>query len=629
MIQEQAHRVRIAGTAGHIDHGKSSLVRALTGQDPDRLKEEKERGITIDLGFASSTLPNHITLSWIDVPGHERFVGNMLAGVAGIDFVVMVVAANEGVMPQTEEHFHICRLLGIRHGLVALTKCDLADDLSLGLARAQVESLAQGTFLEGAPMIAVSSQTGEGMDALVAALTNLAERLPARPHGDLFRMPVDRAFSMKGFGTVVTGTVFDGMVRKDEELVLLPARTAVRVRGIQRHGATQTSAEAGQRAAINLVGIDVAAVGRGDVLAQPDCYQPTRQIDVQVELVRSAPTLPNLSPLHFHSGTRECVARIRFHDGQRVLQPGGTGFARLHLGEEVVVLPGDRFILRRFSPLETIGGGAVLDNQPPRLRRKQAMAERLTALLQPSLATLVAVFTRDYPAGCDAVSLIPRVGATVASILDAADHTHLRRVGPQRTWLISSQHLEMIAEQVQSVLAAFHREHPMLPGAPRETLRAQAGAGVPPALAEWILSGDPRFRTERDLVRLASHEANLDTSEAAVARQIEMSFLDAGFAVPAVEEVLAQSGMDAGRCRTLLQLLIREGKLVKVGPSLVFHKQVLGNAVRMLAQRRGQRFSVADFKEWTGVSRKYAIPLLEFLDRQRITRRDGDARVVL
>ncbi|MCW5963684.1 MAG: selenocysteine-specific translation elongation factor [Bryobacterales bacterium] len=629
MNQDRPTRVRIAGTAGHIDHGKSSLVRVLTGQDPDRLKEEKERGITIDLGFASSTLPNHITLSWIDVPGHERFVGNMLAGVAGIDFVLMVVAANEGVMPQTEEHFHICRLLGIRHGLVALTKCDLADEMSLGLARAQVSSLVRGTFLEGAPMIAVSSQTGEGLDALQEALAIVAESIPDRPHGELFRMPVDRAFSMKGFGTVVTGTIFDGTVRKDEERMLLPARSVVRVRGIQRHGAAQTSATAGQRAAINLVGVDVAAVRRGDVLVQPNSYQPTRQIDVQVELVRSAPTLSNLSPLHFHAGTRECVARIRFHDGRRALQPAETGFARLHLDEEVVVLPGDRFILRRFSPLETLGGGTVLDNHPPRLRRKQGMAERLSALLQPSLPARVAMFARDYTAGCEAALLVPRVGASVASILDAADHAQLRRMGPQRTWLISSHHLEVIAEQVQSVLSAFHREHPMLPGAPRETLRVQAGAGVPPALVEWILTGDPRFRTERDLVRLASHEANLDAPEAAVARRIEMSFLDAGFAVPAVEEVLDQSGIDAARCRTLLQLLIREGKLVKVGPHLVFHKQVLGNMIRMLAQRRGQRFSVADFKEWTGVSRKYAIPLLEFLDRQRITRRDGDARVVL
>ncbi len=629
MAQETTHRLRIAGTAGHIDHGKTSLVRALTGQDPDRLKEEKERGITIDLGFASSTLPNNITLSWIDVPGHERFVGNMLAGVAGIDFVLMVVAANEGVMPQTEEHFHICRLLGIRHGLVVLTKSDLADEVSLHLARAQVQSLARGTFLEGAPMIPVSSHTGQGMPELLAALGALADSIPDRSHGDLFRMPIDRSFSMKGFGTVVTGTVFDGSVRKDDELEVLPARLPVRVRGIQRHGSSHIAVEAGQRAAINLSGVEVHAVGRGDVLAKPRCFQPSRQLDVEVELIQSAPILQNLSPVHFHAGTRECVARIRFHDGIRSLQPGEKGFARLQLDEEVVVLPGDRFILRRFSPVETLGGGSVLDNLPSRLRRKQPMTERLTALRQASLGTRVAAFTREHPAGCDAATLVPRLGAPVDSILQAADAALVRRVGPQRTWLITATHLEEVAERIQSELSAFHREHPMLPGAPRESLRSKAGPGVPAALVEWILTTDPRFRVEKDLVRLGSHEANLNAPEAAVARRIEIRFLEAGFAVPSVEEVLAQSGLDGARSRTLLQLLIREGKLVKVGPSLVFHKHVLGDAVRLLAQRRGQRFSVADFKEWTGVSRKYAIPLLEFLDRQRITRRDGDIRIVL
>ncbi|MCU0227632.1 MAG: selenocysteine-specific translation elongation factor [Bryobacterales bacterium] len=622
-------QIRIAGTAGHIDHGKSSLVRALTGQDPDRLKEEKERGITIDLGFASSTLPNDIILSWIDVPGHERFVGNMLAGAAGIDFVLLVVAANEGVMPQTVEHFHICRLLGIRHGMVVLTKCDLADELSLRLARAQIEALVSGSFLDGAPVREVSSHTGQGMAGLVAELANLAEAVPPRSHGALFRMPVDRAFTMKGFGTVVTGTVFDGAVRRDEELLLLPAGLPVRVRGIQRHGASQPDAQAGQRAAINLAGIEVDDVQRGDVLVRPGGYQATRRLDARVELVEDAPPLVTLSPVHLHVGTKECVGRIRFHDGLRVLLAGETGFARLHLDEDVVVLPGDRFILRRFSPLQTLGGGMVLDNQPPRLRRKQPIADRLRVLEQPSLTARVSIFAREQSAGLEAANLSPRVGAPVERILHAADEASLRRLGPKRTWLIGSSALEAIAERIQSALAAFHRDHPVLPGAPKDVVRGHAGADVPPMVADWVLAGDPRFRLERDLVRLASHEANLDAPEAAIARRMEQQFLDAGLHVPDVEEVLRQSGVDATRARTLLQLLIREGKLVKVGADLVFHKHVLGNVVRMLAQRRGQRFGVADFKEWTGVSRKYAIPLLEFLDRQRITRRDGDVRLIL
>lgn len=629
METEPADRILIVGTAGHIDHGKSSLVRTLTGQDPDRLKEEKERGITIDLGFASSTLPNNITLSWIDVPGHERFVGNMLAGVAGIDFVVLVVAANEGVMPQTEEHFHICRLLGIRHGLVALTKCDLADEVAQSLAMRQVASLTRNSFLEASPVIPVSSHTGEGIEALRASMAALASSVPSRLHGELFRMPVDRAFTMKGFGTVVTGTIFDGAVRRDDELVLLPSTTAVRVRAIQRHGCAQDSALAGQRAAVNLAGIEVDAIRRGDVLAAPRSLQPTVEVDVQVELVGSAPAVATLSPVHFHAGTQECTGIIRLHDGQRTLQAGGTAFARLRLTEPVVVLPGDRFILRRFSPLETLGGGVVLDNQPPRLRRKQPVQERLNQLLSPSLAARLVVFVKDHPIGCDAALLVPRLGAPVKRILEAAERTGLRMLGPQRSWLISPAHLEAVAEQVHHLLAAFHRQNPMLPGAPRETVRTQTGSSVPPSLVDWILSEDPRFRTDKDMVRLATHEATLNAPETEAARRIERAFLDAGLAVPAVEEVLAQSGVGAGRARTLLQLMVQEGKLVKVGPSLVFHKQCLGDAVRMLTQRRGQRFSVADFKEWTGISRKYAIPVLEFLDRQRITRRDGDARIVL
>lgn len=629
MATERADRILIVGTAGHIDHGKSSLVRAITGQDPDRLKEEKERGITIDLGFASSKLPHNITVSWIDVPGHERFVGNMLAGAAGIDCVVLVVAANEGVMPQTVEHFHICRLLGIRHGLVALTKCDLADDIHLSLARAQIASLTRNTFLDGAPVIPVSSHTREGMDTLLAALGNLAAQVPERAHGALFRMPVDRAFTMKGFGTVVTGTVFDGSARRDEELVLLPAGTPVRIRAIQRHGSSQDTAIAGQRAAINLAGIDVDAIHRGDVLAAPRSLIPTRELDVYLELVRNAPPLASQSPIHFHAGTRSCTGAIRLHEGQRSVEPGESAWARLHLAEPVVVLPGDRFILRRFSPVETLGGGEVLDNQPPRLRRKQPLRARLESLRNASFSSRLSVFVKDYPAGCEAATLVARLGAPVAHILEAAEKSGLRLLGPQRTWLIAPRHLEAIAERIQSNLTAFHRQNPMLPGAPRETLRQQAGAGIPPSLVDWIIAGDPRFRAEKDLVRLTSHEASLNQPEAEAARRMERAFLDAGLAVPAVEEVLAQSGMDAARARTLLQLLMREGKLVKVGPSLVFHKHSLGDAVRMLAQRRGQRFSVADFKEWTGVSRKYAIPLLEFLDRQRITRREGDMRVVL
>lgn len=619
----------IAGTAGHIDHGKTSLVRALTGVDTDQLKEEKERGITIDLGFASSTFPNDITLSWIDVPGHERFIGNMLAGAAGIDLVVLVVAATEGVMPQTREHFEICRMLGVRHGLIALTKCDLVDADGLDLAIADVRALAQGSFLADAPVIAVSSRTGSGIERLRDALQTLTAQMESRPVSGNFRLPVDRAFVMKGFGTVVTGTVFDGRAVPDQSLLLLPAGKPVRIRSIQVHGKPAEEARRGQRAALNLTGVDVAGIHRGDSLVTVDDFRLTNEFDVQLEMLPSAPELPPLHPVHLHMGTTACVAKLRFHDQVRLAAPGSRVFARVFTESPLVTLPGDHFILRRFSPLETIGGGVVLDNQPPRLRRNQLEGEKLAVLAAGDPTQALTVFVRESAAGCSLESLIPRMGYSGPELRRFAERSGLRMGGLQANWLLEAEQSEELAGRMQSILAAFHSRNPMLPGMPKEQTRIALNAPWPEAVFDWFLSQDSRFHREGETVRLSVHQPALTSAEAAAAGRIESLFRSAGLQVPSVEEALRNSGIEPKTAHTILQNLIREGRLVKVSQDLVFHKQNLAETIGQLQTRRGQRFSVAEFKEWTGISRKYAIPLLEFLDRQRITRREGDSRLVL
>ena len=619
----------IAGTAGHIDHGKTSLIRALTGVDTDRLKEEKERGITIDLGFASSTFPNDITLSWIDVPGHERFIGNMLAGAAGIDFVVLVVAATEGVMPQTREHFEICRMLGVRRGIVALTKADLVDEDGLDLARADVHALVRDSFLEAAEIIPVSSRTGLGLEALREAVERVIGSLDSRLATGSFRLPVDRAFVMKGFGTVVTGTIFNGRIEADALLTLLPDGRQVRVRGIQVHGEKVSHAVCGQRAALNLAGVDVAEVRRGDSLVEEGAFRETREFDVQLETLANAPPIVSLATVHFHIATTATIAKIRFHERVRVAQPGSRVFARIITEQPLVALPGDHFIIRRFSPVETIGGGIVLDNKPPRIRRGQNGAERLSLLSLGSPVVDINVFTKEEPDGCLLESLVTRLGLPVTELRALARVSGLRLAGAQSNWLLTSEQVTGHAERIQSALAQFHTVNPMLPGMPKEQLRGEIGKQWPDGLLDWYLSEDARFVKDQETVRLSVHRPTLSGTEAEAARQMESVFLTSGLQVPAVEAVLAQSPVNATLAKTILHGLIRQGRLVKVGQDLVFHKQKLGETIARLQSHRGERFSVADFKEWTGVSRKYAIPLLEFFDRQRITRREGDLRIVL
>ncbi|HEV8144969.1 MAG TPA: selenocysteine-specific translation elongation factor [Bryobacteraceae bacterium] len=619
----------IAGTAGHIDHGKTSLVRALTGVDTDRLEEEKRRGISIDLGFAHLDLTPDLRVGFVDVPGHERFVKNMLAGASGIDLVILVIAADESIKPQTREHFEICRLLGIRHGVVALTKSDLVDPELVGLVRLELEEFIAGSFLEGAPVIPVSATTGAGLADLRAALVGVAGKIAAKDATQYARLPVDRSFSMRGHGAVVTGTLVSGSLALQDEVELYPSGTRARIRGLQVHGTPVERANAGERTAVNLAGIDSADVSRGMTLAPPGLFQATKQVDCAFNLLASAHPLKHRAPVHFHAGTAEVDAQARLIDSLDPVRPGTRANVRFLLREPLLMLPGDRFIVRMFSPVVTIGGGIVLDIAAPRRSRRTALAARLRALDGATAAERIALLVQESTHGMSVAELVARTGFLSAEIRKIAEAGEFLYLPEPQAWLASQEWSGKVIADLRAALAAFHRANPLQPGLSKEELRSRHLGDAPPFLLDALLVRTKDLVAEGDLVRLASHRLALKQDEEAAVAKIEVLFLEGGLAVPATSEVLAKSGVEAARARSLLQILLRARKLIRVGEDLVYHTSAIEGLRALLASKKGTRFAVPDFKEWTGVSRKYAIPLLEFLDRERVTRREGDSRVVL
>ncbi len=614
----------IVGTAGHIDHGKTALVGALTGIDTDRLEEEKRRGISIDIGFAHLDLAPDVRIGFVDVPGHERFVKNMLAGVGGIDLVLLVIAADESIRPQTREHFDICRLLGIPKGLIAITKSDLVDPEIAGLVRLEAEEFVKGSFLEGAPIVATSAAMGAGLDELRERLLELARAVPVKDASRPFRLPVDRAFSIRGFGTVLTGTLLAGSVAREDEVELHPAARRLRVRGIQVHGAPAERAYAGQRTALNVTGIDASEVRRGMVLAAPGLFRAVDRMDCRLDLLSSAKPLKQRAPVHFHTGTAEVEAEVRLIDAAQ-LPSGGSGYARVALRDRVLVLPGDRFIIRMFSPVVTIGGGVVLDVHPPRVDS----AERLAALERGSVPERVALLLRESRYGMGIPELVARTG------LPAAELEPLATLRQPQAWFIDAERLRTLAARVREVLRDFHRQHPLAEGMPRESLRAAvmpepahaAPHEAPPFLLDALLDTDTI--AEGETVRLATHRVVLKQEEERAAETIERVFYEAGLTAPPLAEALAKSGIEMARARTVLQMLLKKGTLVRVAEELVFHRASIDALIERLSALKGRKISVGEFKDFAGVSRKYAIPLLEYLDRSRLTRREGDLRVVL
>jgi len=628
----------IVGTAGHIDHGKSALVEALTGTHPDRLEEEKRRGITIDLGFAFLE-DNGVRFGFVDVPGHERFVSNMLAGAAGIDVLLLVIAADESIKPQTREHFDICRLLGVQRGVVALTKSDLVDHDTLELVRLEAEEYLRGSFLQNAPLVPVSAKTHAGLDELKNALRDATASIIARDASRYFRLPIDRAFAMKGFGSVVTGTLISGSVAAGDEVELFTGGERLRVRGVQSGGKAVERAMPGQRTAVNLAGIEHTALKRGMVLTTPGKFRKTRRIDARLELLASARKMKQGVRVHFHAGTAETVAEVFFH-GQKELQPGGSAFANLKLQGEILVLAGDRFIVRQFSPMVTIGGGGVLDPLARRLMlRDTGRVAYLEALERGNREEILAAMTERAVLGLGYEEIVARTAWMDREIRDTArklSHAgRVKTVSTEPLMLISERVFAEVRKKTLERVDKFQRENPLLPGIFREDLRASIGKRVRPetfraALEE--LAAQKKLDASGELVKKAGSEITLQPEEAKARDQIEAAFAAAGLEVPAVKEVLAKLAIEAKRAERLLQILVREKSLVRVSPELIFHRQALAQLKERLAdyqKSKGDRISVPAFKELTGITRKYAIPLLEYLDRERVTRRAGDERVIL
>ena len=604
----------IVGTAGHIDHGKTALVKALTGTDADRLAEEKRRGITIDLGFAHLQPADDLRIGFIDVPGHERFVRNMLAGAAGIDLVLFVISALESIKPQTREHFEICRMLGVEAGVIALTKADLADPELLELTRLEVDEFVAGSFLENAPKIGVSSVTGAGIPELRQALEAGARRVQQKKASGWFRLPLDRAFTMKGFGTVVTGTLISGTLAPEQEVELYPLGRRLRVRGLQVYGAAATRAQAGQRTAVNLAGIEPGEIHRGMVLSEPGRFTPVTILDCRLDLLASANPMKNRAPVHFHVGAAEIEAQVRYLDNRTELKPGDSAWTRIVLKEPALVLPGDRFIIRMFSPVTTIGGGVVVDISRHRYVRSANADARLNALTPELLVT-------ESQWGVSEDQLIAWTGLREIGALPGVE-----RAGK---WLIASGRVEALNKQLTEHCRHFHRANSLLPGVPKQDLKAAVMAAASAEVFDHVLTAATELTQDGEVVRLKTHKVVLKQDEEQARAAITSSFERAGLAAPAVNEVLKASGVEAARARSILQILIREGRLTRIAEDFVLDAGALVRLRAQLGDKRGHRFKVPEFKDWTGVSRKYAIPLLEYLDRERVTRREGDERVLL
>jgi len=627
----------IVGTAGHIDHGKSTLVEALTGTNPDRLEEEKRRGITIDLGFAFLDLGD-VRFGFVDVPGHEKFVRNMLAGVGGIDLVVLVVAADESIKPQTREHFDICRLLGIPRGIVAITKSDLVDPDVLGLVRLEIDEFVRGSFLEGAPIVPVSATTGAGLDAFKKELLRVAETVPAKDAIQHFRLPIDRAFTMKGFGTVVTGTLVSGSLQTEDEAELYPLRKRVRVRGLHSGGRAVVRALAGQRTAVNLAGIERDEIRRGMVLGPPAVFEPTKRVDARITLLASARPLKNRARVHFHQGTAEAIADVVLIAGNE-LAPGQSALAQLRLDQPVLLLPRDRFILRQFSPVVTIGGGTALDVQAPRHKRADpSIAPFLETLERGNREEILAAFAEAAPQGLSLEQIIARTGWGDGEIQQVAHRqaaaNRLRVIGDQPFTIASAKLVAGYAANLRIALEKFHQANPLSPGIPKQDLRGRAGKTraeiFAAALDDLVKTGV--LAVSGDLVQRAGREIALSAEEAKAKKLIEEEFERAGLTVPSFATVLEKLPVELKRAQKILQILLREKVLIKVTDELIFHRTAVAQLREMLAKyrkERGNKLPIPVFKELTGITRKYAIPLLEYLDRERVTRRVGDERVIL
>ncbi len=627
----------ILGTAGHIDHGKTSLIKALTGIDTDRLKEEKERGITIELGFAHLELPCGQLLGIVDVPGHEKFVKNMVAGATGIDLVALIIAADEGVMPQTKEHMDICELLKIKHGLVILTKIDMVEPDWLELVREDITEFLSNTFLSDAPIIEVSSVTGDGLKELIQAIDTMVQEVPKRDLGNFFRLPVDRVFTIKGFGTVVTGTTTSGRIQTGDEVSIYPQGISSRIRGIQVHNREANEVRAGLRTAINLQGVEKAQIQRGDIIAGKDSLRSTYMVDVLLELIPTAArNLKNRARVRFHTGTSEIISRVILLDRDE-LEKGDTCFAQIRLDHPTAVLQHDRFILRSYSPVRTIGGGEVLSALPLKKRRfsEEAISEmRLlsTGNLQQRIEQFISM-GRFHGVESSEVQFLANAGKKsldeVLKVLMA--QKRIIQYNKERGIFIHADFFEKARSEIIDILTKYHHDFPLKVGLSKEELRSRTAGSHNPRLFNYIINRlihEGAIAQEKEVVRLQEHKVTLAVDQEEVRRQIEEIYLKEGLQPPYFREVKDKFPGDTGS--DVLQVMVKEGILIKVKEDLYFHSQViegLKNRLVAFLKERGE-IDTPQFKDMTGVSRKYTIPLVEYFDRSQLTVRVGDSRVL-
>ena len=630
----------IVGTAGHIDHGKTALVKALTGIDADRLKEEKERGITIDIGFANLRLDDRTTIGFIDVPGHERFVKNMLAGVGGIDAVMLVIAADESVMPQTREHLDICSLLRVKQGLTVLTKIDAADADLVDLAEIEVHEFLKGSFLEHSPIIRVNSLNGDGIPQLIDALRTIAAEVPGKDDSQVFRLPIDRAFTMKGFGTVVAGTLIAGRVREDDEVEILPGRRGARVRGIQVHGDSVAEARAGQRTALNLQRIELDEVERGMVVTSPGIFAPSAAFDVHVQLLPSAPApVVRRKRIRFHIGTAEVMGYLVLL-GQDELQPGEAAFAQVLLERPAFALPGDRFIIRQYSPMLTLGGGEILDGRPERHRRSDAsVPERLEILHgSPLNARIASLIESAGSRAMDLDELIGRLGLGRDKVEHALDQLvaegSITPIGENPRVMVAAPVLEESAAAVLTTVRQFHQSEPLAKGIGREDLKGRTLRHASPLLFRAALDhlvATQQITLDQDIVHEYGRVVTLGGEEARMRDQLEARFQALGLQAPSADEIIRDLQLDRTPARKILQLMVKGQTVVKIAEGMLVDRRALQKLIEDVRALKASHasFGVKEFKELTGLSRKFAVPLLEYLDTQRVTRRVGDERIIL
>ena len=629
----------VLGTAGHVDHGKTALIKALTGVDTDRLKEEKERGITIELGFASLNLPSGQTVGIVDVPGHEKFIKNMVAGAAGIDVVMLVIAADEGIMPQTKEHLHICSLLGITTGIVALTKIDLVEKEWLELVKSEITEYLSGSFLENAPIVTVSAIKQEGISDLISAIDEAVGKINEKADDGIFRLPVDRVFTMKGFGTVITGTMISDHIKIGDEVEILPEAITARIRGIQVHNQPVDTAWAGQRTAINLQGIEKSTIERGNVLVRPKTVWPSKRLDVFVEFLASnSKNLKNRALVRLHTGTSEIIARIILLDKDE-LAPGQKAFAQLVLESADVIVASDRFVLRSYSPVTTIGGGQIIDPLPLKHKRQnEKIIADMNILQNGTLSEKISVIMeRTGFAGINLRGLTFRLGVNMKKLREALESLLSSKkailLDSDDTTVISAYLYNQLEELIVKNITAYHKKNPLQEGISKEQIKETLGRAISAKLYNLALRSLGKkgiIVSDKDNVRLAGHQVQLAGDLDSLRHNIARIYSEAKLSPPSLTDVLSGFKDRKIKAQSIIKLMLKDGDLIKINEEMCFSREVLAKLrddYKAMLIKEGKA-TPATFKDLTSLSRKYIIPLMEYFDVNKLTVRVGDHRIL-